>query len=581
MRDKIRGSLVGGAVGDALGFAVEFASWGAIQARFGQSGILRYELNDKCLAEISDDTQMTLFTANGLLVGTTQEIVRGMKVPLRANIAAAYVEWLQTQDREIDPSKDHTCWIRDVEELNARRAPGSTCLDAIYRLMNNAGAMNNSKGCGGVMRVAPIGLFFASRKWHGNWQGTVREMVRLGGDAAWLTHKHPLGYLPAAFLTYLLYGLLLSEKVTFERFVQLIDEGVELLYAEYKEDSSDISDLRQLLQMAVRLAQGDQPDSEAIARIGEGWVAEETLAIAIYCSLRYLADFEGAIVASVNHSGDSDSTGAVTGNIMGAIVGYEAIPFYYKEQLELRALIVSVADDLFAGHAPEDPSGKQQWYQRYLDAEPCGVENLRLTQNAFRYEVEKDSRVQDRMPVYTLYWAKSRCSLGEKLEYLFFNSASSSETSLAEDCLSWVWPCSFRVNKIEYSNVKQYVTAEKARLFSDEAIRRLALRETDPAKLEELDRAIKHVDELEWEQFRYIIALNGNYCKFTQNELLAELLRSTGNAVLVDTCPHDPWGIGMEVSDPDARDPFYWQGKNMSGFALMQVRDFLLPISRE
>ncbi|WP_297907407.1 ADP-ribosylglycohydrolase family protein [uncultured Parabacteroides sp.] len=575
MRDKIRGSLIGGAVGDALGFAVEFANWDAIQAHFGQSGILRYQLNDKRLAEISDDTQMTLFTANGLLVGITQEAVRGMKVPLLRRIATAYVEWLQTQDGEIDPSKDHTCWIRDVEELNVRRAPGSTCLDAIYRLANKAEVINNSKGCGGVMRVAPIGLFAASRKWHGNWKGTLREMIRLGGDTAWLTHKHPLGYLPAAFLTYLLYGLLLSEEVTFERFVQLINEGVGLLYAEYEDDSSDISDLRQLLQMAVRLAQGDLPDAEAIARIGEGWVAEETLAIAIYCSLRHLTDFEGAIVASVNHSGDSDSTGAVTGNIMGAIVGYEAIPFYYKEQLEIRELIVSVADDLYTGYAPEDPLGKQRWCQRYLEAEPCGIENLRLTQNAFRYEVEKDIRVKDRMPVYTLYWTKSRCSLGEKLEYLFFNSTPSFEMNLVEDCLSWIWPCSFVVNKIEYSNVKQYVTAEKARLFGDETIRRLILRETDPAKLEELDRSIKHVDELGWEQFQYIIALNGNYCKFSQNKLLAEFLRSTGNAVLVDTSLHDLWGIGMDASDPDAKDPFYWQGKNVSGFALMQVRDLL------
>ncbi len=552
MRNKIRGSLIGGAVGDALGFAVEFASWNAIQSRFGQTGIRRYQLNDKRQAEISDDTQMTLFTANGLLTGITQEAVRGMKVPLLEYIATAYVEWLQTQDREIDPSKDHTCWIRDVEELNARRAPGSTCLDAVYRLANKADATNNSKGCGGVMRVAPIGLLAASRKWRGNWEEAVHEIVRLGGNAAWLTHKHPLGYLPAAFLTYLLYHLLLEEEVTFESFVRLIDDGVDLLYAEYKDCSSDISDLRQLLQMAVRLAQGDLPDTEAIARIGEGWVAEETLAIAIYCSLRHLTDFEEAIVASVNHSGDSDSTGAVTGNILGAIVGYESIPSCYKERLELRELILSISDDLYTGDLPVDGIERQQWCQRYLEAEPCGVENLCLTQNAFRYEVEKDIRVKDRMPVYTLYWAKSKCALGEKLEYLFFDSTPSFETGSIQDCLSVAWPCSFRIKGIAYSNIKQYLAAEKTRLFGN-----------------------GQIDEFEWEQFRYIITLNGNYCKFSQNKELGDFLLSTGNSVLVDASLDDVWGIGMDASNPDAKDPFYWQGKNLQGFALMQVRDLL------
>ena len=67
IQDRIRGSLVGGAVGDALGYPVEFMSYAGIVRKYGDNGIVRYELDmNSGKALISDDTQMTLFTACGL-----------------------------------------------------------------------------------------------------------------------------------------------------------------------------------------------------------------------------------------------------------------------------------------------------------------------------------------------------------------------------------------------------------------------------------------------------------------------------------------------------------------------------------
>ena len=100
---------------------------------------------------------------------------------------------------------------------------------------------------------------------------------------------------------------------------------------------------------ALTLACEDIPDKDAIRQIGEGWAAEETLAIAVYCCAKHFDDFEKAMIASVNHGGDSDSTGAVTGNILGAAIGYEAIPQYFKNDLELHDVILHVADDLWLG----------------------------------------------------------------------------------------------------------------------------------------------------------------------------------------------------------------------------------------
>ena len=95
------------------------------------------------------------------------------------------------------------------------------------------------------------------------------------------------------------------------------------------------------------LAQEILDDLKAIHQLGEGWVVEETLAIAVYCAIKYEDDFDQALTAAVNHNGDSDSTGAVTGNILGAKIGLSGIPAKYTEHLELRDLIIEVADDLW------------------------------------------------------------------------------------------------------------------------------------------------------------------------------------------------------------------------------------------
>ena len=95
-QDKFRGCLIGGAAGDALGYAVEFMGEERIFARYGEKGITAYELRDG-VAQISDDTQMTLFTAAGLLAGTTRGRMRGIMGPYREYIRLSYLDWLKTQ----------------------------------------------------------------------------------------------------------------------------------------------------------------------------------------------------------------------------------------------------------------------------------------------------------------------------------------------------------------------------------------------------------------------------------------------------------------------------------------------------
>lgn len=338
--DKYRGCLIGGAVGDALGYAVEFVEDSYIFQKYGEKGITEYSLVNG-VAPISDDTQMTLFTANGLLIGTTRGMTRGIMGSYPSYIALCYKDWLKTQtSEEFGFEAPEYSWLNNISEMNHSRAPGRTCIS--YLMHNNLGSTsdprNNSKGCGGVMRVAPIGLYFEDKPY------TIEEIDMLGAEAAALTHGHELGYIPAAMLVHIVHLLSHNDRISVLDAVLGAKETLPRLFPNAKH----LSEMLELTDKAITLStENDVDELEAIRVLGEGWVAEETLAIAIYCSLKYENDFEKAMIASVNHSGDSDSTGAVTGNILGAHLGMSAIPDKFLNNLELKETILEIADDLF------------------------------------------------------------------------------------------------------------------------------------------------------------------------------------------------------------------------------------------
>ena len=346
LQDRIRGSLTGGAIGDALGYPVEFIfSFKEIQARYGERGITRLDTRQHWLSEdaqvgkavVSDDTQMTLFTANGLLNAKRQNILQ------KDGIRNAYIEWYLTQIGK-KSSKYRDCWISDVPELNHRRAPGNTCMSSLDDIYRGKVPKNNSKGCGGVMRVAPIPLYAAV-----NGQISIENADHFAGDSAEITHKHPLGFISAALMAHIIYRLALDEQPKRIALEQYIHEGMEQMRMLYPSYSKDVQELEALVEKSVSLSINDRTDLENIEAIGEGWTGDEALAISLYCTLKHFDTFEDALIAAVNHPGDSDSTGAVTGNILGAVVGYEAIPQFFKDDLEMYDLILHMADDLYRG----------------------------------------------------------------------------------------------------------------------------------------------------------------------------------------------------------------------------------------
>jgi ADP-ribosylglycohydrolase len=188
--ELFRGCLVGGAVGDALGAPVEFLHRSEILRQFGSRGICDYVPAYGRLGAITDDSQMALFTAEGMLRAWVVAGKHDVKSAFVRATAGSYLRWLHTQgysNTSASGPTNETGWLITNRELFSRRAPGATCISALRR-MTGVVAFNESKGCGGLMRVAPVGMFFSH--WI-NDDGQVERTFQIANDIAAITHGHP------------------------------------------------------------------------------------------------------------------------------------------------------------------------------------------------------------------------------------------------------------------------------------------------------------------------------------------------------------------------------------------------------
>lgn len=328
MLDKIKGCIVGGAIGDALGYPAEFiSSRYEIEKKYGPGGITDYDLKhswsnskfDK--AQISDDTQMTLYTFEALMKGAedVEQII--------TNVTDAYLVWMGFQTGETVNTKNHYK-TAEFPELNRRRAPGNTCLTSLLSINKGVLPVNDSKGCGGIMRIAPVAVY-------GFVKGlTLEQTAELAGEIAEITHLHPLSTYSSAACTALIQLCLKESDVDTEKFVGLVRKSMDITKKLYG-DSNDMNFFETYIRDTIEFIGRPEPDWQLIEqRIGEGWVAEESFAIAVFCVARHIDNVRQCVISAVNHGGDSDSTGAIAGNIIGSLLGYNAIPENYRDKLQ-------------------------------------------------------------------------------------------------------------------------------------------------------------------------------------------------------------------------------------------------------
>ncbi|MER6238449.1 ADP-ribosylglycohydrolase family protein [Streptomyces clavifer] len=342
-RARVRGVLLGGAIGDALGNPVEFLSLGGIRRAHGEGGVRGPVADaDGVVGRITDDTQMTLFTVEGLIRARARARSKGIGGAEAELVRNAYLRWLDTQNHPAPPVRGgtdtvRTGWLRQQPWLYARRAPGNACLTGLAvghvpvagAPFEVPGPVNpQSKGCGTVMRSAPFGLL-------GEDAGTGFE---LAARCAQITHGHPTGVYAAGALAAIVTHLLAGDSL----------EGAVLRAMDLLARHRGHEETTAALRAAVDLAALGGPSAERVESLGAGWVAEEALAIAVYCALALPGadDVGEALLLSVNHSGDSDSTGSVCGNLLGARHGDVRLPAAWLARTEGRSVIAELADDL-------------------------------------------------------------------------------------------------------------------------------------------------------------------------------------------------------------------------------------------
>ena len=241
--------------------------------------------------------------------------------------------------------------------------------------------------------------------------------------------------------------------------------------------------------------------------------------------MRYQNDFSAGVIAAVNHKGDSDSTGAVTGNILGALLGYSAIKDKWKHDLELSEVILEIADDLCYGCRMSEYSSYNDpdWESKYV-------------------KMHRPNK---------------------KEEVVFFWKEDGPEGHFS----NW-FKRKFVIDDFEYLHVEQYMMAQKAKLFHDSKRYTAILRATEPWECKNLGKMVKPFDSAKWDAVKFEIVKEGNRAKFKQNPDLMKALLNTGEASPKDYI----WGIGLDA-DTAAKTPSSdWPGKNLLGKVLMELR---------
>ncbi len=319
MKEKFEGTILGLAIGDALGYPAEFRTRKQLLANFPPSGLTdMVSIDDPRFVggpyiigarqeagTYSDDTQMTIAVAKGLLdAGLAASLDRQMEA-----IGRRFVEWSNSDENN--------------------RAPGSTCMTGCRNLelgvpWRQAGVAH-SKGCGSAMRVAPIGLLYRDRE----------HLLEVARASSILTHGHDAGIEGAAAAA-LAVGMALGDASP--------QEIYKAIAAECCPRSPDFKACWERLETYWDAELGVALSSDGI---GEGWVAEEAVASALWVYARYENDVSGGLLAGANTDGDSDSIACIAGSILGARWGISALPDTWVKNVENSAYLFDLSKRMY------------------------------------------------------------------------------------------------------------------------------------------------------------------------------------------------------------------------------------------
>jgi ADP-ribosylglycohydrolase len=349
------GCLLGGAAGDALGAPVEFLSLSEIRKIYGKKGIVEYPDNH---GRFTDDTQMTLFTAEGLLRSCSKYPMKGIGSALSHFVFHSYHRWLLTQgyssgNPELKSCAINSGWLINQDVLHQKRAPGVTCISALVSgtMGTVEKPINNSKGCGALMRSAPVGMIL---------YGDPEQAFKVACEVSAITHGHPAGYLSAGF-----FAAVISELAVKRNLTEAVSIVIPIL-KKWPYHDETLKAVYSAVSLCNKLeSDHEQIQPEDVETLGRGWIAEEALGIALFASLIYEQNYERGVHLAVNHSGDSDSTGSLTGNMLGLINGVDSIPEKWIRNLEGNEIVANVGNDLYSMVKDDAFNSSDEWWDKY------------------------------------------------------------------------------------------------------------------------------------------------------------------------------------------------------------------------
>ena len=124
-----------------------------------------------------------------------------------------------------------------------------------------------------------------------------------------------------------------------------------------------------------------------------------------------------------------------------------------------------------------------------------------------------------------------------------------------------------------FSSTEQYIMYRKCMILGDEAAAKQVMTTDDPGQQQAIGRNARNYHNTVWDGVCQVVAMRGLLAKFSQHDDLRQKLLETGNAYLVECARSDRrWACGIGLYDDNRRDIDRWKGKNILGFALMEVR---------
>lgn len=351
-----RGCLLGLAVGDAMGYTIDDKSWEEIQENYGPNGLLGYDLQESEFAQVTSYTQIAAFLCNGLLLSLSRakgEHLRWGKVALK--------EWTRSQHFYRDP-EDSYCFLAKLPAFRHRHCRDARMLDNLrlesYGTM--AAPKNNNNAPGALTAGVAAGMFYKPGR-------IAPEQVGvLAGELIALTHGNPEAFLSGVVLAYVITGLLQAPSHSLEEQFQ---QAIGVMDGQFRSRYPQSEELARQLRRAIALAKSGVVSSQEGMEQLQCLDAPGCLGGAMFACLASPEDFDSAIITAVNHSGCSAAVGAITGAILGARLGEDALPAFYLESLECAEELRVLAEDLATG-TPAQGIFDDSWDHKYEQGLP-------------------------------------------------------------------------------------------------------------------------------------------------------------------------------------------------------------------